>query len=410
MTIHQRDLPHDTAMKGRHGLRLLDPTEWGSRLVVFTPTGTTIEDLLSRAARAIPGVAKLDVVLKVLSHNPDSLWAIARKSRHDAAHPEPEGLVALLMLNRDGLRALARGDFNGADPDTALLARQHERPAAIYTWAIHAPGLLIGGVPLVFEKVSAPLYRHADHYARAATEGGMRILQALGYRKGALIDGRFLPDLFHLPRKDGPDPNAPLCDSYHPSPFGSGLSVTVARSLEDYARVLAVRSATYIGEQECPYGEEFDGNDLCATHLIGYAGNEPAATLRIRYFADFAKMERVAVRKEFRKTAIVRHVLRAGIELCRLKGYRTIYGQPRTDLVRFYSHFGFRPMKDARTFRFSGLEFTEVVLETTPHPDAIRVGADPYLIIRPEGRWHSEGVLERSAIRGSNTIAWEAQP
>ena len=37
-----------------------------------------------------------------------------------------------------------------------------------------------------------------------------------------------------------------------------------------------MRSAVYIGEQECPYEEEFDGNDLAATHLIGYVGNEPA--------------------------------------------------------------------------------------------------------------------------------------
>ena len=69
------------------------------------------------------------------------------------------------------------------------------------------------------------------------------------------------------------------------------LSVTVARSLEDMMRVMTIRSAVYMAEQECPYDEEFDGNDFSATHLIGYVGNEPAACLRIRYFADFAKIE-----------------------------------------------------------------------------------------------------------------------
>ena len=87
-------------------------------------------------------------------------------------------------------------------------------------------------------------------------------------------------------------------------------------------RVTSIRSAVYMSEQECPYDEEFDGNDFSATHLIGYVGNEPAGCLRVRYFADFAKIERLAVRKEFRKTRLAFQIVRAGIELCRAKGYR----------------------------------------------------------------------------------------
>jgi hypothetical protein len=29
----------------------------------------------------------------------------------------------------------------------------------------------------------------------------------------------------------------------------------------------------------------------------------------------------------------------------------------------------------------------------------VTIGADPYVIIRPEGRWHVPGVLEHSAAR-----------
>ena len=29
----------------------------------------------------------------------------------------------------------------------------------------------------------------------------------------------------------------------------------------------------------------------------------------------------------------------------------------------------------------------------------IAIGVDPYVMIRPEGRWHVPGILERSAIR-----------
>ena len=96
--------------------------------------------------------------------------------------------------------------------------------------------------------------------------------------------------------------------------------MTVARTFEDLMRVSSLRAAVYIGEQECPYEEEFDGNDLAATHLIGYIGNEPAGCLRIRFFADFAKLERLAVRKEYRNTKLSFQIVRAAIRLCHEPG------------------------------------------------------------------------------------------
>ncbi len=164
-------------------------------------------------------------------------------------------------------------------------------------------------------------------------------------------------------------------------------------------RVMAVRSAVYVAEQECPYDEEFDGNDFSATHLIGYVGGEPAGCLRIRYFADFAKVERLAIRKEFRKTRLAFKIAKAAIELCRTKGYRRIYAHAQKRLLNFFSRFGFQPLEGSREFVFSDFDYIEIVLETTPHPQAISIGVDPYIIIRPEGRWHLPGVLERSASR-----------
>src|ERR1700730_10493326 len=37
--------------------------------------------------------------------------------------------------------------------------------------------------------------------------------------------------------------------------------VRIARSFDDLLMVYSVRSAVYIAEQECPFAEEFDGND-----------------------------------------------------------------------------------------------------------------------------------------------------
>jgi predicted GNAT family N-acyltransferase len=37
-------------------------------------------------------------------------------------------------------------------------------------------------------------------------------------------------------------------------------------------RVNAIRSAVYVGEQECPYDEEYDGNDMTGVHLLSLYG------------------------------------------------------------------------------------------------------------------------------------------
>lgn len=309
--------------------------------------------------------------------------------------------MAFLMLNRAGMRGLFDGSLDASNPDLSLLAQQFERPAGIYIWALHARGIIHGGIPLVMEKINTPLYRDVDVYARAVTPEGIRFVNGTGFRPGASFEGSFAANL-HVYRRSARENDAsdtPLYDGYRRGADARRLSVTIARTLEDIMRVTTVRSAIYLGEQHCPYEEEFDGNDFSATHLIGYVGDEPAACLRIRYFADFAKIERLAVRREFRNTRIAFQLVRAGIELCRVKGYRRLYGHAQKRLVNFWARFGFRTFDGGRELIFSDFDYVEMVLDAERHPKAISIGVDPYIMIRPEGRWHVPGILERSAIR-----------
>jgi predicted GNAT family N-acyltransferase len=386
-------------VQARHSLRDLDPTELGRKTVTFPPTGEVINRVLQRAVREIGAMASPDVVHRVVSHNPDSFWGLARNGTFNSAHPEAEGFIAFLMLNRSGLRGLVDGSLNRRDPAPALLARQHERPAGIYVWAIYAPRAVVGAIPLVYEKICSPLYRDVTMYALAATEAGRRLAETLGFSLGVSLDGLLAPSLYQYARQPAP-PERPIYDDYAAGSGPARLSVRVARTFDDLVRVCAIRGATYIAEQDCPLDEEFDGNDLAATHLIGYVGDEPAGCMRIRYFADFAKFERLAVRHEFRKTRLAFRLARAGAELCRAKGYRRLYGHARKELVKFWQVCGFQPMEGRATFAFSDESYVEIVRDLPPANDAVKIGDDPYVLIRPEGRWHEPGILERSAKRG----------
>lgn len=175
-------------------------------------------------------------------------------------------------------------------------------------------------------------------------------------------------------------------------------AVMVSRP-DDIARVFAIRFAVFGVEQRCPYEEEFDGNDLCASHVLGLVDGEPAGSLRIRYFASFAKLERLAVLPRFRDRSVARLVVGKGIELCRRKGYAMLYAQAQLRLAGFWGQFGFHPLTRNVALVFSDHEYVELVAEVDPHADAITINSDPYVIIRPEGEWDTPGILERSSIR-----------
>ena len=163
-------------------------------------------------------------------------------------------------------------------------------------------------------------------------------------------------------------------------------------------RVMTIRSAVYMAEQECPYDEEFDGNDFSATHLIGYVGDEPAGCLRIRYFADFAKSSVLRFAANSARRALAFQLVRAGIELCRAKGYRRIYGHAQKRLLNFWAGSASARSKAAGNL-FLRLRLRRDRARHDAASQAISIGVDPYVMIRPEGRWHVPGILERSAIR-----------
>ncbi|MBI3678024.1 MAG: GNAT family N-acetyltransferase [Proteobacteria bacterium] len=161
----------------------------------------------------------------------------------------------------------------------------------------------------------------------------------------------------------------------------------------------AIRSAVFMAEQACPYPEEFDGNDYCATHVVGFVDDEPAATMRIRYFAGFAKPERLAVLPRFRGTHVARKVIETGVEICRRKGYTRLYGHSQIRLLDFWAQYGFKPLPKNAPLIFSDHEYVEIAADIEPHEAPITMMSGAYVILRPEGKWDDTGVLDRSAIR-----------
>ena len=175
--------------------------------------------------------------------------------------------------------------------------------------------------------------------------------------------------------------------------------VVVATDPREMHQIFAIRAAVYMAGQNCPYEEEFDGNDYCGMHLLGLLGHEPVAAARLRFFAEFAKLERVSVLPNYRRLMLVPELSNAAFEICRRKGYRTVYAQIQKRLEDFWRKAGFERLGKNRQLVFSDHEYIEVVKLLNPHPEKITLDTDPIVIIRPEGRWDLAGVLDASAAR-----------
>ncbi|WP_233355687.1 GNAT family N-acetyltransferase [Henriciella litoralis] len=180
----------------------------------------------------------------------------------------------------------------------------------------------------------------------------------------------------------------------------AAVHVSTARSLDDLHRVFMIRAIVFMAEQECPFDEEYDGNDLACLHLIARIDGEPVGTLRLRWFAGFGKIERVCILPRARGHRLDRILLAHALEIAARKGYRLMIGQIQARLWPLWSRVLHCHLQEDRAkFSFSDFEYLEIHIPVPRHPDALSPTSDPYVLIRPEGDWDRRGILEASTDR-----------
>jgi len=179
------------------------------------------------------------------------------------------------------------------------------------------------------------------------------------------------------------------------------ITIKLASTSDEMMQCFMLRAAVFMGEQECPYWEEYDGNDYTASHLILYVDGEPAASIRVRWFAGFAKLERAIILKRYRSYGLFLPFVRWAKEFCRKKGYPKAYLHGQKRLWPIFEKDGFRKVDD-RVFHFSDHEYGAFACDLDVGPDAPSVLTDPMVLNRPEDRLDMPGILEESMERGAS--------
>ncbi len=178
------------------------------------------------------------------------------------------------------------------------------------------------------------------------------------------------------------------------------IRTEVVTTYQQLQHAHAIRSICFMEENGIPARHEFDGNDYQATHIIVYAGQEPIGTMRIRWFKDFAKLERLAFREAYRNTHVMKAFVFFAFNHIARKGYDKAIAHAQPKYARLWRIvFGCRNAEGKAPVYFDGHPepYIELVKELTPPLNAISASTDTAVLFRTEGFWDEPSEFEVAA-------------
>lgn len=125
-------------------------------------------------------------------------------------------------------------------------------------------------------------------------------------------------------------------------------------------KVLAIRRAVFVDEQNCPPELEWEYEDE-STHFLATLDGEPAGAARWRKTANGYKLERFAVLKNFRGFGVAQALVKAVLaDLPENAAY--IYLHAQIQAVALYEKFKFE--KIGEEFEEAGIRHYKMVLKS----------------------------------------------
>lgn len=165
------------------------------------------------------------------------------------------------------------------------------------------------------------------------------------------------------------------------------------------ADAAAIRTIVYVEEQGMERNLAFDGNDELCTHVVVYKGEEPVGAIRVRFFCQFAKLERMAIRKEHRSTRLLKQFLDFVLSHIARKGYPVVMTHAAPEYARLWCKlYGFYIVENKLPVYFNGHDtpYLELRRDLAVPDNAITLNTDVATLYRIEGQWDKTGEFENS--------------
>ena len=127
------------------------------------------------------------------------------------------------------------------------------------------------------------------------------------------------------------------------------ITVEEVTGQSDFAICMAIRMEVFVFEQNVPAEEEWDAFDRTSQHFFARADGKPVATARLRDLDGVAKIERMAVRKDYRGKGVGDALLEKVMEVARAKGFQKALISAQSYAVPFYEKLGFKVTSEEYT-------------------------------------------------------------
>ena len=124
------------------------------------------------------------------------------------------------------------------------------------------------------------------------------------------------------------------------------IRVILISTAEELSQAHNIRREVFVTEQNVPEEEEIDQYESHCRHFLAFTSDGiPCGTARWRFVDNGVKLERFAVKKEFRKNGVGSALMRAVLDDINnnpeYKGQRK-YLHSQTNAVPLYEKFGFQ--------------------------------------------------------------------
>ena len=139
------------------------------------------------------------------------------------------------------------------------------------------------------------------------------------------------------------------------------IVIDLVRNFNDLDAAFQLRRQAFVKGKNIPEEMEFDGNDFTSSHLLLRVDGNAAGTLRIRYFKDLAKMERLCVDSRFRGQGLPKYMLDYTEDYLAHKGYTYFFSYILKELKTYWLARGFELQDNAQEVHEANLTLLPVI-------------------------------------------------
>ena len=141
----------------------------------------------------------------------------------------------------------------------------------------------------------------------------------------------------------------------------TNVVIDLVRDIDDLNEAFQLRRQAFVKGKNVPEYMEFDGNDFTSSHLLLRVDGKAAGTLRIRYFKDFAKMERLCIASDFRGLGLPRYLLDYTEDYLAHKGYTYFFSYILKELKTYWLARGFELQGNGQEVHEANLTLLPVI-------------------------------------------------